>query len=180
MSFAENLKETRKRNQMSQEELAEMLGVSRQAVSRWELGDGYPEVEKIIILGEKLNVSLDYLLLDKKESNVAGSDSEKLQTPSKSIRITSPNEGVIVDTSFVARSQEFKGSKNSPKYALFASEKSTSIFGPQNRFLSWYRDIEDITKEIEEINQAMDKGEASYTLKHSVKCKRKLLKVEME
>ncbi len=180
MSFAEKLKETRKRNQMSQEELAEMLGVSRQAVSRWELGDGYPEVEKLIFLGEKLNVSLDYLLLDKKEHDETEPEGERLQTPSKSIRITSPNEGVIVDASFVARSQEFKGSKNSPKYALFASEKSTSLFGPQNKFLSWYRDIEDITKEIEEINQAMDKGEASYILRYSVKCKRKFLKVEME
>ena len=80
MSFAENLKETRKRNQMSQEELAEMLGVSRQAVSRWELGDGYPEVEKLIILGEKLNVSLDYLLLDKKEFDEIAPDKERVQS----------------------------------------------------------------------------------------------------
>lgn len=180
MSFAENLKETRKRNQMSQEELAEMLGVSRQAVSRWELGDGYPEVEKLIILGEKLNVSLDYLLLDKKEFDEAAPDKERVQSSNRNIRITSPNEGVILDTTLVMRSQEFKGSKNSPKYALFASEKGNSIFGPQNRFLGWYRDIDDITKEIEEIDQAMNKGEDSYTLKYSVKCKRKLLKVEME
>ena len=46
MSFAENLKQLRKERQLSQEELAEMLDVSRQAVSKWELGDGYPEVEK--------------------------------------------------------------------------------------------------------------------------------------
>lgn len=38
MSFAENLQTIRKNNQLSQEELAEMLGVSRQAVSKWELG----------------------------------------------------------------------------------------------------------------------------------------------
>ena len=40
MSFSENLQAIRKKNQLSQEELAELLGVSRQAVSKWELGEG--------------------------------------------------------------------------------------------------------------------------------------------
>ena len=40
MSFGENLQEVRRKNRLSQEELAEMLGVSRQAVSKWELGEG--------------------------------------------------------------------------------------------------------------------------------------------
>ena len=47
MSFGENLQTIRKKNQLSQEGLAEMLGVSRQAVSKWELGEGYPEVESL-------------------------------------------------------------------------------------------------------------------------------------
>jgi len=55
-SFGENLKKIRRKNQLSQEDLAEMLGVSRQAVSKWELGDGYPEVDKLLILSRKLNV----------------------------------------------------------------------------------------------------------------------------
>ena len=50
MSFGENLQLIRKKNQLSQEGLAEMLGVSRQAVSKWELGEGYPEVDKRIRL----------------------------------------------------------------------------------------------------------------------------------
>ncbi len=55
-SFGENLKKIRRKNQLSQKDLAEMLGVSRQAVSKWELGDGYPEVDKLLILSRKLNV----------------------------------------------------------------------------------------------------------------------------
>ena len=47
MRFGENLQTIRKKNQLSQEGLAEMLGVSRQAVSKWELGEGYPEVDKL-------------------------------------------------------------------------------------------------------------------------------------
>ena len=62
MSFAENLKQLRKERQLSQEELAEMLDVSRQAVSKWELGDGYPEVEKLLLLSSRLNISLDRLM----------------------------------------------------------------------------------------------------------------------
>ena len=62
MSFAENLKQLRKENQLSQEELAEILDVSRQAVSKWEQGIGYPEVEKLLLLSSKLNISLDSLM----------------------------------------------------------------------------------------------------------------------
>ena len=48
MSFSENLKQIRKEHHLSQEELAELLDVSRQAVSKWEQGQGYPEVEKLL------------------------------------------------------------------------------------------------------------------------------------
>ena len=49
MSFEENLKQLRKEKQLSQEELAEILDESRQAVSKWEQGSGYPEVEKLLL-----------------------------------------------------------------------------------------------------------------------------------
>ena len=62
MSFAENLKRIRKEQNLSQEELAELLDVSRQAVSKWEQGMGYPEVETLLLLSGKLNVSLDALM----------------------------------------------------------------------------------------------------------------------
>ena len=62
MSFSDNLKTIRKEKNLSQEELAELLGVSRQAVSKWKSGDGYPEVEKLLMIAGKLNVSLDNLM----------------------------------------------------------------------------------------------------------------------
>ena len=61
MSFAENLKYIRKKRNITQEELAELLSVSRQAVSRWESEIGYPETEKLLLLARELDVSLDYL-----------------------------------------------------------------------------------------------------------------------
>ena len=117
MSFGENLQLIRKKNQLSQEGLAEMLGVSRQAVSKWELGEGYPEVDKLLLLSKKLNVSIDSLLGG--ENTTAVSEKGK---PSAGIRIISPHEGVIINASKVTRSQQFMGGKNSPKFALFASD----------------------------------------------------------
>ena len=172
MSFGENLQKLRKKNQLSQEGLAEMLGVSRQAVSTWELGEGYPEVEKLLILSKKLNVSLDSLLGEENAPIVP----EK-GNPSDTIRIISPNEGVIISTSKVIRSQPFKGGKNSPKYALFASDgNDMSFWGAQHTFLAWYRTLDDVTKEIAEIQNALNTGAASYTLQYSVKCKRNLFR----
>ena len=172
MSFGENLQLIRKKNQLSQEGLAEMLGVSRQAVSKWELGEGYPEVDKLLLLSKKLNVSLDSLLGG--ENATAISEERK---PSAAIRIISPHEGVIINASKVARSQQFKGGKNSPKFALYASGgNDLALWGAQNTFLAWYRNLEDVTKEIAEIQTALDAGAASYTLQYSVKCKQNLFR----
>ena len=172
MSFSENLQAIRKKNQLSQEELAELLGVSRQAVSKWELGEGYPEVEKLLLLSKKLNVSLDSLMT----GSVPRNDVRETSQPGI-IRIISPNEGVIMDIAKVMRSQEFKGRKNSPKYALFASDgKEMSFWGAQNTFLGWYRNLDDINTEIKEIQKALDAGFASYVLQYSVKCKQNLFR----
>ena len=69
MSFAENLKKIRKEKGFSQEELAEIMNVSRQAVSKWEQGGGYPEVEKLLLLSSKLNISLDSLMSEEIAQN---------------------------------------------------------------------------------------------------------------
>lgn len=65
MSFAENLKYLRKQKEVTQEQLAEILSVSRQAISKWESGFGYPETEKLLVLSKELNVSLDYLFSER-------------------------------------------------------------------------------------------------------------------
>ena len=172
MSFGKNLQLIRKKNQLSQEELAEMLGVSRQAVSKWELGEGYPEVEKLLILSKKINVSLDSLLGGENTTAISGEGK-----PSAAIRIISPHEGVIINASKVTRSQQFKGGKNSTKFALYASDgNDLSLWGAQNTFLGWYKNLEDVTREIAVIKTAMDAGVASYTLKYSVKCKQNLFR----
>ena len=64
MGFAEELQKARKNKNISQEELAEMLGVSRQSVSKWERSEGYPEVETLIAIAKNLHLSLDDLMHD--------------------------------------------------------------------------------------------------------------------
>lgn len=62
MNLSENLKEIRKRNSLSQEQLAEKLGVSRQAVSKWELGQSYPEMDKMLLICKMFNYNIDELM----------------------------------------------------------------------------------------------------------------------
>lgn len=65
------LQELRKKNGLSQEELADKLGVSRQAVSKWERGEALPDIENLIALAKLYGVSLDDLVGNiKKEENV--------------------------------------------------------------------------------------------------------------
>ena len=62
MTFGEKIQKLRKEAGLSQEELSYRLGVSRQAISKWERDNGYPETEKIVRMSKMFNVSLDYLL----------------------------------------------------------------------------------------------------------------------
>lgn len=62
MGLSDNLRALRKQKGYSQEQLAERLNVSRQAVSKWESNNGYPEMESLIILSELFDCSIDDLL----------------------------------------------------------------------------------------------------------------------
>lgn len=173
MSFAENLREIRKEKGLSQEELAEILDVSRQAVSKWEQGQGYPEAEKLLLLARKLNVSLDYLMAAEiaKDCNVNASE------VSGKIMISSPKEHVIATCYKVLSTGKMKGRKNEPQYALFGvSAGIASFWGEPTTFLGWYSNEELLTKEVEEIRQAITKGEPVYELKYNAKVERKWLR----
>lgn len=64
MNFSEKLKEIRKNEGLSQEQLAEKIGVSRQAITKWETGKGLPDVENMMIIAEIFKTTLDELLRD--------------------------------------------------------------------------------------------------------------------
>ena len=61
MIFAGKLKTLRKQSGMSQEKLAEKLGVSRQAITKWETGSGIPDIENIMAISSLFNISIDEL-----------------------------------------------------------------------------------------------------------------------
>lgn len=69
MSFSNNLRLARRKSGKTQDELAECLAVTRQSVSKWETGEGYPEIEKLIQIVAVLNVSLDELFSDEIHTN---------------------------------------------------------------------------------------------------------------
>ena len=64
MILAEKIALLRRKNGWSQEELADQLAVSRQAVSKWESGASIPDLDKILKLSELFQVTTDYLLKD--------------------------------------------------------------------------------------------------------------------
>ena len=66
MNFAEKLKELRKQKGISQEQLAEKIYVSRQAITKWESGNGIPDIENLIAISNLFNESLDSLLSEEK------------------------------------------------------------------------------------------------------------------
>lgn len=67
MNLGEKILKIRKDNKMSQEQLAEVLNVTRQTVSNWENGNNYPDIETLIMISDKFKVSLDILLKGDKE-----------------------------------------------------------------------------------------------------------------
>ena len=85
MTFGEKIQKLRREAGLSQESFAEQLGVSRQAVSKWETDRGYPETEKMIRISKLFHVTLDYLLDDENapaeglEKNAGGIKPEEVR-----------------------------------------------------------------------------------------------------
>jgi transcriptional regulator with XRE-family HTH domain len=69
IKFKDKLQIIRKQHGMSQEKLAEKIGISRQAVAKWEVGQSYPDVDKLLILSDLFKVSIDKLIKDNDDEN---------------------------------------------------------------------------------------------------------------
>lgn len=96
MGFSENLQNLRKIKNMSQEQLAEKLDVSRQAVSKWESGNGYPETEKIITICEIFDCSMDNLLKGKITADTTGEKKKYESLQNKFSKGISLGVGIIL------------------------------------------------------------------------------------
>lgn len=76
MKIHEKIFNQRKLKGMSQEELAEKVGVSRQAVSKWETGEAQPEITKLKALADVFGVTIDFLLDDSKSTFTAAPEAK--------------------------------------------------------------------------------------------------------
>ena len=81
MTLGERIAYYRKKAGYSQEGLAERLGVSRQAISKWETGEATPDAERIIVLAAALGISTDTLLLGKEEPERPYTEAETVRQP---------------------------------------------------------------------------------------------------
>lgn len=86
MKFADKILTLRKQRGMSQEELAGNLNVSRQAISRWEMGTAQPDVSNILQLSKLFHVTTDYLLNDECEQQLDMSKKEDSETVDEKTR----------------------------------------------------------------------------------------------
>ncbi len=77
MTFGQKLQQIRKQNNLTQEQLATQLYVSRQAVSKWEQDIAIPDVDKLLMISRLLDVSLDYLLKEEIEAITITDSKEK-------------------------------------------------------------------------------------------------------
>lgn len=99
MDIAKRLQELRKKAGYSQEQLAEMLGISRQAISKWESGQGKPDIDNLTKLTEIYAVSADYLLSGHKPDATASAPEKK--PLSKEARVTICVISIIAATALI-------------------------------------------------------------------------------
>ena len=95
MSFKENLQYLRGSRNMTQEQLAMLLGVSRQAISKWESEKAYPEMDKLLMLCDMFGVTLDDLVMGDVRASAgcggAGRVAGMSDSGESDVRDTNPN-----------------------------------------------------------------------------------------
>ena len=95
MTLGEKIAKQRKELNYTQEQLADILGVSRQSISKWESDIAYPETDKLIELGKLFDCSMDYLLkeeVNEKSGAQASGFTETVEEISRKV-MTDKNKG---------------------------------------------------------------------------------------
>ena len=163
MNFGERLENTRKKNNLTQEQLASLLNVSRQTISKWESDEFYPEIDRLILISKKLDVSLDYLILGKiaKQNN------------SKNIIYVESEADTVVSAvyKFIIRDIAFTKENTGVPICVLGGVDKHGIFGDHEIILGYYATKEDAKKELKEILDAIDCGKNTYKLKYNSKVK---------
>jgi len=102
MTIEERIQALRKEKGLSQEQFADTLGVSRQAVSKWEMGQSMPEIEKLIAMSQLFGVTIDYIL--KGETPPATNENERRRAASRKVggQVVSAVAGMLLLMAVIA------------------------------------------------------------------------------
>lgn len=106
MILADKIINERKKNGWSQEELADMLNVSRQSVSKWEGAQSIPDLQKILKMAEIFSVSTDYLLKDEMEPEnpvTVYNEEKELTTPLKRLSLEEASEYIALRKKYMPK-----------------------------------------------------------------------------
>ena len=182
MRISEKMQQLRKSNGLSQEQLADKLDVSRQAISKWESGASLPDVEKIVLISELFKVSTDYLMKDENVSESNEITQQCVQVPRKIYIVDINKRKLSAFDEFViemlGKSDEGEGTlitgithSNTkvkiPVCVLYGVTKG--ILGRNKQtMLGCYASLEDAEKELNDISKA-SLTETVYELKHVAK-----------
>lgn len=180
--FQDKLRQLRLENDMSQEDLAEIMGVTRQSISKYENGTAEPSYEKLAIIVEYFDVTYDYLLEgtysgENKSQEAKKTSDKKTKQEQAAIFVASPLLDEDENQAYVAFETVIKPTHVDLDFKpdavlLGIPRKTSSIFKPKKVELAWYRTIEEADREKEAIEAALEKGEESYELEYFVPVKR--------
>lgn len=182
MSISETIQQLRKSVGFSQEQLAEKLGVSRQAVSKWESGVSTPDIEKIVLMSELFAVSTDYIIKGDEMAKANEAVQQSVHIPRK-IYIIDINKRKL--STFEEFRVEMLGADNKgeatlisgftkprtkvrvPVCALYGITKGILGMNKQT-LLGFYASMEDAKIELSSISKASE-TDAVYELKYAAK-----------
>lgn len=180
MSISVKIQQLRKSNGLSQEQLAEKLEVSRQAVSKWESGVSSPDMEKIVLLSELFEVSTDYLIKDEEISKSNQTVQESVHVPRKLYIIDINKRKLSTFEEFSVEMVCDKGEATLITGLTKSNEKvrvpvcalygiSKGFLGVNKRtLLGFYASVEKAKKELISISKASE-TETVYELKYASK-----------
>ena len=114
MNFSEKMFELRKKEGLSQEELAEKVGVSRQTISKWEMGQSTPEMEKLVNLSKLFNLSLDELVGNDVINGIENKSQEDIKP--KEIYFFKSNNGYLYHIFYYMYNKVYSFNKTSINY----------------------------------------------------------------